>query len=86
MCVLKRVVHMQVVLAFEYLQACNIIYRYFIFHKLIVESYIYFFNSDLKPENILFDNRGYIKLTDFGFAKHVVERTWYAKMGCVKPL
>eukprot|EP00042_Codosiga_hollandica_P037203 m.290471 g.290471 ORF g.290471 m.290471 type:complete len:258 (+) comp55079_c0_seq2:729-1502(+) len=31
---------------------------------------------DLKPENILFDARGYIKITDFGFAKKVDERTW----------
>ncbi|XP_017020988.1 cAMP-dependent protein kinase catalytic subunit 2-like isoform X1 [Drosophila kikkawai] len=30
---------------------------------------------DLKPENILLDMRGYIKLTDFGFAKRVDGRT-----------
>ncbi|XP_020811839.1 protein kinase DC1-like isoform X1 [Drosophila serrata] len=30
---------------------------------------------DLKPENILLDARGYIKLTDFGFAKRVDGRT-----------
>ncbi|KAL7866265.1 hypothetical protein SRHO_G00115120 [Serrasalmus rhombeus] len=30
---------------------------------------------DLKPENILLDREGHIKLTDFGFAKKVVDRT-----------
>lgn len=31
---------------------------------------------DLKPENILIDKVGYIKVTDFGFAKRIEDRTW----------
>ena len=31
---------------------------------------------DLKPENILINIDGYLKLTDFGFAKKVTNRTW----------
>lgn len=31
---------------------------------------------DLKPENLLIDPSGYIKVTDFGFAKRVKGRTW----------
>ncbi|GAA5831550.1 hypothetical protein JCM11251_000745 [Rhodosporidiobolus azoricus] len=31
---------------------------------------------DLKPENLLIDHTGHIKMTDFGFAKYVPERTY----------
>ena len=29
---------------------------------------------DLKPENLLLDEKGHVKITDFGFAKKVVDR------------
>ena len=31
---------------------------------------------DLKPENLLINRDGYLTITDFGFAKHVQDRTW----------
>lgn len=31
---------------------------------------------DLKPENLVLDDKGYLKVTDFGFAKEVPEKTF----------
>ncbi|ESN99810.1 hypothetical protein HELRODRAFT_84000, partial [Helobdella robusta] len=31
---------------------------------------------DLKPENLLLDKRGHLKITDFGFAKKLDDRSW----------
>ncbi|CAG0897576.1 unnamed protein product [Cyprideis torosa] len=31
---------------------------------------------DLKPENLLLDAEGHLKITDFGFAKHLTDRTY----------
>eukprot|EP00736_Rhodelphis_marinus_P001778 Rmarinus@m.16726 len=44
-----------------------------LFRALQEKGFVY---RDLKPENILLDESGYVKLTDFGFAKHIgSERT-----------
>lgn len=47
----------QIILAVEYLHACNIMHR------------------DLNPTNMLVFTDGYLKLSDFGFAKVVKDRT-----------
>jgi protein kinase A len=44
-----------------------------IFDYLHKQNIIY---RDLKPENILINSNGYIKLTDFGFAKKVENKTF----------
>jgi len=44
-----------------------------IFEYLHSKNIIY---RDLKPENILIGTDGYLKLTDFGFAKQIENRTF----------
>lgn len=40
---------------------------------LHTQSVVY---RDLKPENLLLDRDGHLKITDFGFAKKLTDRTW----------
>jgi len=44
-----------------------------VFEYLHASNYIY---RDLKPENLLLDKQGYLKITDFGFAKKVPFKTY----------
>ena len=50
------------------------------FHPSIpISQYLHYMDiafRDLKPENILFGLDGYIKITDFGFAKRFIGRTY----------
>lgn len=43
------------------------------FEYLHTQNIVY---RDLKPENLLIDCEGHMKITDFGFAKVVEDRTW----------
>lgn len=51
------------------------------YHAELVLAFEYLHSKDiiyrdLKPENLLLDGKGHVKVTDFGFAKKVPERTF----------
>mmetsp|Transcript_7773 Transcript_7773/g.8564 ORF Transcript_7773/g.8564 Transcript_7773/m.8564 type:complete len:610 (+) Transcript_7773:194-2023(+) len=53
--------------------------RHYVAELVLILEYMHskdIIYRDLKPENILLDVGGHIKLTDFGFAKIVTDRTW----------
>lgn len=53
--------------------------RFYLSTIVLALRYLHSYNivyRDLKPENLLLDSRGYLRLTDFGFAKIVDDRTW----------
>jgi len=53
--------------------------RFYAAEILLALEYLHSKNivyRDLKPENILLDRNGHVKITDFGFAKVVEDKTW----------
>ncbi|VDN59237.1 unnamed protein product [Dracunculus medinensis] len=57
----------------------NSITRFYCSEIVLALEYLHSLNiayRDLKPENLMLDHNGHIKMTDFGFAKVITERTW----------
>jgi protein kinase A len=53
--------------------------RFFAAETVIAFEYLHNLDivfRDLKPENMLIDHRGHVRITDFGFAKRVEDKTW----------
>ena len=53
--------------------------RFYVSQLVLAFAYLHNMSiiyRDLKPENLLICDNGYLKITDFGFAKEVEDRTW----------
>lgn len=60
-------------------QLSNPVARFYAAEIILAIEYLHhqkILYRDLKPENILLDERGHIKLVDFGFAKYTNDRTY----------
>ena len=58
--------------------------KFYIAHIITIFEYLHskdIVYRDLKPENILINKNGYLKLTDFGFAKHLENEKTYTLCG-----
>ncbi len=58
--------------------------KFYIAHIITIFEYLHSKNiiyRDLKPENILINKNGYLKLTDFGFAKYLNNEKTYTLCG-----
>ncbi|KAI8626861.1 Pkinase-domain-containing protein [Xylariaceae sp. FL1651] len=57
----------------------NPVAKFYAAEVTLALEYLHFRNiiyRDLKPENLLLDRHGHLKITDFGFAKRVPDKTW----------